>query len=645
MVPIPHPAMPVRGGRHIRLTRPRNRSIAVFAIAVIAAAIGFAVAATPASAANESVNIWLTTTNDAGGRNVVRGLQQQAPIAFASTSAAANQTITVNENTRYQQFVGAGASFTDTAAWLMNSSGALSAATRNSVMTALFDPTNGIGLDFLRNPMGASDLARFNYSYDDLPAGQTDPGLAQFSISHDQADILPLTKQAEQLNPNLKLMMVPWSAPAWMKDNDNFIDQGWLESQYYAAYAQYFVKTIQAYQAQGVHVDYVSAQNEPTCCGAGTTYGSMNWNGSGLDFFSKTNLLPALHAAGLSTKLLLLDYNWSNYNDLGSVPIADTGITSDPNFGGIAWHGYGGDPSMQTTIHNQFPSVDAFDTEHSGGTWIANQQNEDMNNIISYTRNWGRTVTKWSLAVDQNMGPHSGGCGTCTGLITVHNGDSRSGQVDYTVEYYDMGQLTKFVKPGAFRIDSTANATIPNVAWRNPDGSKALVAYNGSGTTQSVKVVWGNESFTYNLPAATSATFTWSGTQGSGTGGHTGAITGYGGKCVDVNAANPANGTQIQLYTCNGTNAQTWTVGTDSTIRALGKCMDVTAAGTTNGTKIQLYDCNGTAAQTWQPSGTQLINPNSGKCLDATGPSSADGTPLQIWTCTGGPNQQWNLPA
>jgi glucosylceramidase len=610
--------------------------------ALVAVAVGVA-PMSPASAANEPVNIWLTTTNDAGGRNVTRGLQQQAPISFASSSASANQTITVNEGTTYQQFVGAGASFTDTAAWLMNSSGALSASTRNAVMTALFDPNSGIGLDFLRNPMGASDLARFNYSYDDMPAGQTDPGLTHFSFAHDLADIVPLTKQAEQLNPNLKLMIVPWSAPAWMKDNGNFVNQGWLQSQYYPAYAQYFVKTVQAYQAQGVHVDFVSAQNEPTCCGAGTTYASMNWNGSGLDYFSKTNLLPAFHAAGINSKLLILDYNWGNYNDLGSVPIADATLRGDSLFGGIAWHGYGGDVGLQTTVHNQYPAVDAYDTEHSGGTWIGNQQNEDMNNIISYTRNWGRTVTKWSLAVDQNMGPHTGGCGTCTGLITVHNGDSRSGQVDYTVEYYDMGQLTKFVKPGAFRIDSSANSTVPNVAWRNPDGSKALVAYNGTGSTQSVKVVWGNESFTYNLPAATSATFTWSGSPGSG-GSHVGAITGYGGKCVDVASANSANGTQIQLWTCNGTNAQSWTVGTDGTLRALGKCMDVAAAGTANGTKVQLWDCNGTAAQVWQASGTQLVNPNSGKCLDATGPSSADGTPLQIWTCTGGANQQWHLP-
>ncbi|MEV6827400.1 ricin-type beta-trefoil lectin domain protein [Amycolatopsis sp. NPDC051102] len=121
-----------------------------------------------------------------------------------------------------------------------------------------------------------------------------------------------------------------------------------------------------------------------------------------------------------------------------------------------------------------------------------------------------------------------------------------------------------------------------------------------------------------------------------------GTITGYGGKCVDVAGASSANGTAIDLYTCNGTNAQQWT-STSGTLRALGKCLDVAAAGTANGTKVQLYDCNSTGAQQWSRSGNQLVNPASGKCLDATGPSSADGTPLQIWTCTGAANQSWTL--
>jgi hypothetical protein len=124
-----------------------------------------------------------------------------------------------------------------------------------------------------------------------------------------------------------------------------------------------------------------------------------------------------------------------------------------------------------------------------------------------------------------------------------------------------------------------------------------------------------------------------------------GPIVGFGGKCVDVAGANSADGTAVQLWTCNGTGAQQWTVGNpDSSIQALGKCLDVSAAGTANGTVVQLYTCNGTNAQKWTPSNGELVNTGSGKCLDATGPSSADGTRLQIWSCAGTANQLWTLP-
>jgi glucosylceramidase len=621
---------------------PGRRGPRRLAAALLTTALTAALAITgqaPAHAAGEAVNVWLTTTNDSGGRNVTRGLQQQTPTAFTSGTSGSGQTVVVNENTKYQQFSGAGASFTDTAAYLMNSSGALTSATRTSVMQQLFDPNSGIGLSFLRNPMGASDLARYSYTYDDVAAGSTDPNLNSFSISHDLTDVLPLTKQAKALNPSLKVMGTPWTAPSWMKDN-GATSLGWLQSQYYAAYAQYFVKYVQAYAAQGVPIDYVTAQNEPTCCSG---YPSMNWNGSGLQYFIGTNLLPAFHAAGLSTKVLALDWNWDTYASYGAPTVDTAAIRNDSLFGGIAWHGYGGNVTEQTTVHNQYPATDAFDTEHSGGTWVSDQQREDMLNIIDYTRNWGKSVVKWSLAVDQNMGPHNGGCSTCTGLITVHNGDSRSGQVDYNVEYYDMGQLTKFVKPGAYRIDSTANSTVPNVAWQNPDGSKALVSYNDSSSAQSLHVVWGGQSFTYSVPAHTSATFTWSGTQ-SGATAPTGTITGIGGKCVDLAGAASANGTAVQLYDCNGTSAQQWTVSTDGTLQALGKCMDLTSAGTANGTQVQLYDCNGTNAQKWTYTSGTLVNPASGRCLDATGASSVNGTRLQIWDCTGATNQKWTVP-
>ncbi|MFI5591297.1 ricin-type beta-trefoil lectin domain protein [Amycolatopsis sp. NPDC051758] len=618
----------------------RKRSLlSVLGVTALAAAT-FAV---PAQAAGETVNVWLTTTDDAKGVNVTRGLQQQTPISFTAGTGTGGQTINVNENTTYQQFEGAGASFTDSAAWLLNSSNLLSASTRNSVMQKLFDPNAGIGISFLRNPIGASDIARYSYTFDDVPAGQTDPNLTKFSIAHDQTDVLPLTKQALQLNPQIKVMASPWSAPPWMKDNDSYL-LGWVESQFYPAYAQYFVKYAQAYQAAGVPINYLSVQNEPTCC---ASYPSTNWNGAGLAYFTKTNLLPALQNAGLSTKVLALDWNWDQYQSFAAPTMDDAAIRSHPNFGGMAWHGYGGNVSQQTTVHNQYPSVNAYSTEHSGGTWVSNQQAEDMTNIVDYTRNWSRTVTKWSLAMDQAHNPHNGGCDTCTGLVTVHNGDGRNGQVDYTVEYYTMGHLTKFVKPGAVRIDSNDNSTVRNVAWKNPDGSKALIAYNTSTGNQSVRVNWGNSSFTYNLPGHTSATFTWAGNQGNGgSTGKTGPITGLGGKCLDVANASSANGAAVQLYDCNGSGAQQWTVGTDGTIRALGKCLDVTGQSTADGAQLQLWDCGGTANQRWAATAARdIVGAASSKCLDATGNSSANGTRLQIWTCTGAANQKWNVPA
>jgi glucosylceramidase len=592
----------------------------------------------PAQAAGESVNVWLTTTSDSGGRVVTRGLQQQPSINFSAGTGTGGATVTVDESRTFQQFEGAGASFTDTAAWLMNSSGALTSTTREDTMRRLFDPNTGIGLSFLRNPMGASDLARFNYTYDDTCCDIND-----FSIAHDLADVLPLTRRAKQLNPALKVMASPWSAPAWMKDN-NSLNQGFLQSQYYGLYGQYFAKYVQAYQANGVPIDYVSAQNEPTCCPG---YPSMGWNTSGLIFFTKNALWPAFRSAGITnTKTLVMDWNWDGYATWARPQLQDPAILNDPLFGGIAWHGYSGNPSAQTDAHNEFPNVRSYDTEHSGGTWIANQQLEDMQNIIDYTRNWGRSVVKWSLAVDQNMGPHNGGCGVCSGLITVHNGDSRPGQVDFNIEYYSMGHLTKFVRPGATRIDSSDSASVRNVAWRNPDGSKALIAYNTTGSTQSTRVNWGNQSFTYALPARTAATFTWSGTPGGGTPtGPTGQITGLGGKCVDVAGGGSANGTAVQLWDCNASTAQQWTVSTDGTLRALGKCMDVTSAGTADGTKIQLWDCNGSGAQRWSATAARdITNPTANKCLDATGNTSANGTRLQIWTCTGAANQKWTTP-
>jgi len=249
------------------------------------------------------------------------------------------------------------------------------------------------------------------------------------------------------------------------------------------------------------------------------------------------------------------------------------------------------------------------------------------------------------------MGPHNGGCGTCTGLVTVHRNDSRRGQVDYTVEYYTMGHLTKFVKPGAVRIDSTANSTVPNVAFKNADGSKALIAYNTSGSTQTVKVNWGGQSFTYSLPTKTSATFTWSGTpsSGGGTGSRTGTVTSsLNGKCLDVTDGSTANGNQPQLWDCvAGSANQQWTLAGDGTITGLGKCLDVANNSTADGAVVHLWDSSSAvASQKWTVTAAgDIVNTASGKCLDVKDKNTANGAKLQLWTCTGTSNQKWTTPA
>ncbi|CAL9657818.1 hypothetical protein SUDANB108_06881 [Streptomyces sp. enrichment culture] len=633
--------LPLRRGTPPAPRRPGAATAAGLLALALAAGLGLA---PPAAAAGERVDVWLTTTSDSAGRNVTRGLAQQTPLNFGSPGGGADQTINVDEATTYQQFEGGGASITDTTAHLLRG-GAISASTRDTVMRRLFSPTEGIGLSFVRNPIGASDLSRPGHvSLDD-----TCCDLGDFGANGYDTGVRLLTVQAKQLNPALRVKGVPWSAPGWMKDNGRMDQMGWLKWEYYPLYAQYLVKYIQSYQAAGVDIDYLSVQNEPNCCQAGNPtamdYPGMNWNASGLIEFTKNHVYPAFRAAGIDTKVLVHDWNYGDYQAIGAPVLADAGVRNDPLFGGIAWHGYAGDPAVGSQVHAQYPNVRQFSTEHSGGTWIGNQHNEDLADIINYARNWSGSLVKWSLALNQNMGPHNGGCGTCTGLITVQEGGPRAGQVDYTVEYYTTGHLTKFVRPGAHRIASTAGSAVPNVAWRNPDGSKALIAHNGSASARSVRVDWGGQSFHYTLPARTTATFTWSGTPSGNPGGATGSLVGLAGKCLDVAGGGTADGTPVQLYACNGSSAQRWTVGSDGTVRALGKCLDVSGASTADGARVQLYGCNGTSAQQWSYNSAthDVVNTGADKCLDITGNNSADGTPAQIWTCTGGANQKWTL--
>ena len=463
------------------------------------------VAASQSSA--QTVNVWLTTDNQR------TKMQQQSAISFSS-GGGSSPKVFVDETQTYQSIEGFGASFTDSAAYLLKEK--VPASKLGAVMTNLFDRTNGIGLSFIRNPMGASDITRTIYSYDDLPAGQTDPNLLNFSIAHDLADIVPLVQQARQINPQLKIMANPWSPPGWMKTSGSMVG-GFLLSSDYTPFANYFVKYLQAYAAQGITVDYISMQNEPLflpgdypgmCLPAAVSDTSCGTSPSD-ETTAIRNMLLALAGAGLNTKILIYDHNWDR-PDYPSTVLSDSTIRGSSQIAGIAWHGYGGTPGSMTSLHDSFPALGNYETEHSGGTWVSDQVKADFEEITQVMRNWGKSYVKWSLALDQNRGPHTGGCGTCNPLVTV---SSSSGAVTYDIEYYTLGQFSKFVAPGATRVYSSNAPGFVSVAFKNPDGSKALVVYNEARSPQSFTASWGTQAFTYSLPGLSGATFVWSGSQ------------------------------------------------------------------------------------------------------------------------------------
>ncbi|HWO65495.1 MAG TPA: ricin-type beta-trefoil lectin domain protein [Umezawaea sp.] len=605
-------------------TAPRRSRGRVVALVAAVAAATAVVPAAPAMAAT-TANVWLTTADRS---NLLR---QQGNVTFGT--GGSGPVITVNPNTTYQSMVGFGASFTDAAAWNVFNS-----PRRDEIMNALFNPSSGVGLSWLRQPIGATDFSRGFYTYDD---GAADPSLSRFSISHDNAYILPLVKQARALNPKLSVMATPWSAPGWMKNNNNLIG-GSLDDSRIGVYADYLVKFTQAYEAAGVPISYLSVQNEPNFSPPG--YPGMKMSAAQQVSIVNT-LAPKLRAAGLGARILGYDHNW---DDTGYPQTVNNGAGS--NVVGSAWHCYGGNPSGQSTVRNAQPGKEIFFTECSGtdsGTPEATFRDtlrwQGMNLAIGTTRNWARTVTTWNMALDNNHGPVIGSCGNCTGVVTTNGGN-----VTYNAEYYVLGHLGKFVQPGAVRIDSTGfgEGGIQNVAFRNPDGTIVLVAVN-TGGTQNFQVSFGGQSFGYSLPGGSMATFKWPGNGGTTPPpGGTGAITGLGGKCLDVTGGSTANGNQPQLWTCTSGPNQQWTVGADNTVRGLGKCLDVTGSGTADGTVVQLWDCFGGGNQQWTRSSSgQLVNTGSGKCLDVKDGSTADGAKLQIWTCTGAAQQRWTVPA
>lgn len=580
---------------------------------------------TVARAANEVVNAWLTTADQS---NL---LQAQTSFNFAADAGTNATTITVDENQTYQGIDGFGFTLTGGSAGLLNGLG----NNQTNVLNELFGTANGqIGISYIRISIGASDLSANDFTYNQT-AG--DLNMNNFSISAENQDLLPILKKIIAINPSIKIIATPWTAPTWMKVNttgNNGYTGGSLNTAagYYDAYARYFVKYLQAMQAQGITIDAITPQNEPL-----NPYNnpSMVMQPNEQANFIKNNLGPQIRAAGFQTKIIAYDHNTDRI-DYPETVLADGG--ANPYVDGSAFHLYAGNISSLTDVHNAYPGKNVYFTEqwvgapsNFGGdlSWHVNTL------IIGATRNWSRNVLEWNLAADPNNNPHTaGGCSTCLGGITV-SGTS----ITRNVGYYIIGHASKFVRPGAVRIASNLSGSIQNVAFKNADGSKVLIALNNGSSSSSFKVKWGAESFTYTLAAGAVATFKWTGTQsnGSSTGapiGSTITLKGFNNQYVSSE-----NGTQAM--NCNRPTASAWEqflivdAGAGKiALQSMGKYVS-----SENGT--QAITCNRTTFGDWEKfdwipttDGKVTLRGNNGKFI-----SSENGT--QAMTCTRATASGW----
>jgi len=450
-----------------------------------------------------------TTTNTVTGSDVTLYLtrtdktamfsKQNLSLVFGSQGNA-GPTITVDSTKTYQTIDGFGYCLTGGSAYLINH---LAAADKDAILKELFlTDSNHIGVSYLRISIGASDLSANVFSYDDAGSPSApDTTLAYFDLSTDKLDLVPLLKQILTLAPNIKILGSPWSAPLWMKDNNNSVG-GTLQAQYYEVYARYFVKYIQAMQAEGIHIDAVTPQNEPMNPGNNP---SMTLTAAQEADFVKSHLGPAFQAAGITTKIICFDHNCGN----PEYPLAVLADTAARNFvDGSAFHLYGGDISALTQVHNAYPSRNVYFTEQ----WVGGPSTDfggDLgwhvkNLIIGAPRNWSRNVLEWNLANDPSYQPHTqGGCTNCLGALTIGSSVSRN------VSYYIVAHASKFVRPGSVRVDSNIPGSLQNVAFVTPDGKKVLIVLNDSGATQVFNIQFKGKYVQTSLTAGAVGTFVW----------------------------------------------------------------------------------------------------------------------------------------
>ncbi|MEM7548834.1 MAG: glycoside hydrolase family 30 beta sandwich domain-containing protein [Bacteroidota bacterium] len=431
-------------------------------------------------------------------------LLQQLPENLGFSDQGNGAIINITESDKGPPIQGFGGALTGSSAFLLSGN--------KEALNALFaENEEGIGLNFVRLVMGASDFNRNgNYTYNDIVEAE-DPDLSEFSIANDKiADnpVIPVAQSILGINNNISFIASPWTAPPWMKSSRSFIG-GRLLPQYYSVYADYFAKYIEAYAEEGIEISGITPQNEPLH--EPSTYPGMLMSASEQSEFIGNHLGPTFEMGGLLTKIIAYDHNYRVESDpeypLKVLRDADASRYTNA----IAYHAYGGNPTDIDKVLDEFPDTEIYFTEQAGiqneGTSFSGEIGWFMSNVFSpIMRRGGKGILLWNLALNENGGPTNNGCLTCRGVITV----TGSGTVVKNPEYYLLGHFSKFVNPGARRlITNPVSGTLENVAFENPDGSRVIVLMNSSSSEEEITINSRSNKINYTLPAASLATLKW----------------------------------------------------------------------------------------------------------------------------------------
>ena len=439
--------------------------------------------------------LWLTTPDRAAI------VAPQPNLLTFSSDAGKLPLLTVDDAQHFQTMDGFGFALTGGSAQLLMR---MSAGARAALLKQLFATgAEGIGVSYLRVSIGASDMNERVFSYDDLPPGEADAEMAKFNLGPDRADVIPVLKDILAIRPGIKILGSPWSAPAWMKTNDD-VKGGELKPEYYGAFAKYFVKYIEGMRAEGISIDAITIENEPL---NPKNTPSMVMFAQQQDTFIAKYLGPAFDKAGIRTRILLYDHN----PDVPSYPLS---ILGDPEASkyvdGTAFHLYGGETSVLAQVHDAYPKKNLYMTEQSvtgrrsgGPLGIAEPVRQVM---IGSTRNWSRNVLLWNLAADPQNGPHTnnGGCTGCSGAITLEGDSATKNIAFYVVEHF-----SQFVPPGSLRVASSEMEQLASVAFVTPEGKVVLVVSNTGNFPKSFAVKYRGKVFQTAMPAESVGTYVW----------------------------------------------------------------------------------------------------------------------------------------